>query len=134
MQDNESQQKSRSLSRPRRLNGLFIMLLIVAGLTIFAYRPSIERIHCDKDILDSKPEVIMLGTWWCQYCYQARRYFTDHQIRYCEYDIEQSAEGEKLFNDANARAIPVFLIGRYTISGFDETQLEQVLHRVREAS
>jgi glutaredoxin len=103
-------------------------------LAILNYRPSIERIHCNEEILDSQPEVIMLSTWWCSYCYQARRYLTNNNISYCEYDIERSAEGEKLFNDLNAQAIPVLLVDKYIINGFDEARLESLLSRVREES
>lgn len=76
----------------------------------------------------------MLGTWWCPYCYQARRYLTDHNISYCEYDIERSAEGEKLFNDVDAQVIPVLIIDQYMMSGFDETRLENLLNKARGSS
>ena len=76
----------------------------------------------------------MLGTWWCPYCHQARRYLTSNNISYCEYDIEHSAEGEKLFNDVNGQAIPVLLVDKYMMSGFDEMRLERLLNKAREAS
>ena len=76
----------------------------------------------------------MLSTRWCAYCYQERRYLTDNNISYCEYDIEGSAKGEKLFNDVNGQVIPVLLIDKYTMSGFDEARLENLLLRIREAS
>lgn len=131
----QSQQNIKPInSRPRRLNGIVILALIVIGLIIVNYKPSIARVHCNDEILKSKPEVIMLGTWWCPYCYQARRYLTRNNISYCEYDIEQSAEGEKLFNDINGQAIPVLLVDKYMLSGFDEMRLEHLLNKVREAS
>ena len=134
MQNNEQQGKNTGKSGPRRLNGIVILVLVVTGLVVISYKPSIARIHCNDEILKSEPEVIMLGTWWCPYCYQARRYLTENNISYCEYDIERSAEGEKLFNDANGQVIPVLLIDQYTISGFDEARLENLLRKVREAS
>lgn len=133
MQESE-QDKNTSSTRPRRLNGVIILALIVIGLVFISYRPSIARIHCDDEILSSKPDVIMLGTRWCPYCHQARRYLTRNNISYCEYDIERSAEGEKLFNDVNGQAIPVLLIDKYVISGFDEVMLERALSRVRTSS
>ncbi|MBT8438897.1 MAG: hypothetical protein KJO91_04155 [Gammaproteobacteria bacterium] len=132
MPDNANQDSKHN--KPRRLSGLIIILLAFVVLAILNYRPSIERIHCNEEILDSQPEVIMLSTWWCSYCYQARRYLTNNNISYCEYDIERSAEGEKLFNDLNAQAIPVLLVDKYIINGFDEARLESLLSRVREES
>ena len=134
MQENEQQDKSTSNARPRRLNGIVILALIVIGLIAVSYKPSIARIHCTDEILNNKPEVIMLGTWWCPYCYEARRYLTRNNISYCEYDIENSAEGEKLFNDNNGQVIPVLLVDKYMMSGFDEARLEKLLNRVKDAS
>jgi len=134
MQDKAQQDKNTGNSRPRRLNGIVIVALIVIGLVIISYKPSIARIHCSDEVLKSKPEVIMLGTWWCPYCYQARRYLTKNNISYCEYDIERSAAGEKLFNDVNGQVIPVLLIDKYMISGFDQARLERLLDKVRDTS
>lgn len=134
MQEHEQQNKNTGSSRPRRLNGMVIIVLVAIGLIIVNYKPTIARIHCNDEILSSKPEVIMLSTWWCPYCYQARRYLTNNHISYCEYDIERSAKGEKIFNDINGQAIPVLLVDKYMINGFDETRLERLLSKVREAS
>lgn len=134
MKSSEQQSNNTAKPRPRRLNGIVILVVIVIGLVIVSYKPSIARIHCNDEILKSKPEVIMLSTRWCPYCYQARRYLTDNNISYCEYDIESSAKGEKLFNDVNGQVIPVLLIDKYTMSGFDEARLEKLLHITREAS
>lgn len=120
--------------KQRHLSGLIVILIVFAVLVFINYRPSVERVHCTDEILSTQPEVIMLGTWWCQYCYQARRYFTEHNINYCEYDIERSAEGEKLYNEINGRAIPVLLVDKYIINGFDEARLEQLLDKARQAS
>lgn len=134
MQDKAQQDRNTAKTRPRRLNGIVILALVVIGLVIVSYKPDIARIYCTDDILASKPEVIMLGTWWCPYCYEARSYLTANEVSYCEYDIERSAEGEKLFNDVNGQAIPVLIVGKYMMSGFDETHLETLLNKVRSDS
>ena len=134
MSENQSQPTKPAASKQRRVSGLIVLLVAFAALALINYKPSIERVHCTEDILRTRPEVVMLGTWWCQYCYQARRYFTNQNITYCEYDIERSAEGEKLYNDINAQVIPVLLVDEYVISGFDEVRLEQLLEKTRQAS
>lgn len=133
MQDNTRERKKAGNSRPRRLNGFFLLALMVGGLIVVSYKPTIARIHCNDEILANKPEVIMLGTWWCPYCYQARRYLSGRGISYCEYDIERSPEGEKLFNDVKGQVIPVLLIDKYMMSGFDESRLESLLLKARES-
>lgn len=134
MQENGRHNRNSAASRPRRLNGIVILAFVVFGLIVVSYKPTIARIHCNEEILGNRPEVIMLSTWWCPYCYQARRYLSSNNISYCEYDIEQSAEGEKLFNDVDAQVIPVLIVGQYMMSGFDETRLENLLNKTRESS
>lgn len=134
MSDQQSLQQNTNASKQRRFSGLIVLLVVFAALVFIYHRPTIERVPCTDAILSTQPEVIMLGTWWCPYCYQARRYFTDHNINYCEYDIERSAEGEKLYNEINAGVIPVLLVDQYIVNGFDEARLEQLLDRVRQTS
>lgn len=108
--------------------------MVVFGLIVFSYKPTIARVHCDEAILRTNPQVIMLSTRWCPYCYEARRYLTENKISYCEYDIERSRQGEKMFNDVNGQAIPVLIVDKYMMSGFDESRLEQLLIRAGESS
>jgi glutaredoxin len=115
---------------PRRINGLFVLVMLVAVLVLANYRPPVASIYCDQNTLTPRPDVIMLGTSWCPYCYEARRYFANNKVNYCEYDIEKSPVGEKLYNDVNGQSIPILLIGPYRISGFDETRFEQLMSRV----
>ena len=134
MHEEQKQGNGSGRSKPRRLNGIVILALIVVGLIAISYKPTIARVHCNQEILETKPEVIMLGTWWCPYCYQARRYLTANNIRYCEYDIERSKEGEKLFNDVNGQVVPVLIVDKYMMSGFDESRLENLLSKARGSS
>ena len=129
--ENQQEKPSPRPSRSRRVNPFLLIAIIFVALVIYNHKPAIPHIYCNDDILKTKPEVIVLGTWWCPSCYQARRYLSENQISYCEYDIERSAEGEKLFNEVNGRVIPVLLVGDYMMSGFDEQRIEQVLSRAR---
>lgn len=115
---------------PRRINGLFVLVIAVAVIILINYRPPLAHVYCDENTLTPRPDVIMLGTSWCPYCYEARRYFELNDVNYCEYDVEKSPIGEKLYNDVNGQSIPILLIGPYRISGFDETRFEQLMSRL----
>jgi hypothetical protein len=39
-----------------------------------------------------------------------------------------------MFNDVNGQAIPVLIVDKYMMSGFDESRLEQLLIRAGESS
>ena len=69
----------------------------------------------------------MLGAWWCTYCYQAKRYFQRNDIHYCEYDMESTTTGKRLYQKHGGGAIPILLIGEYRLNGFSEKQIETAL-------
>ena len=97
-----------------------------------SYRPDVPSTPCDDGTLANKPEVIMFGTWWCPYCYQARRYLHDNNINYCEYDIEKSDVGKQRYDEIKASAIPAFIIGRYMLQGYSESNIDEALKLSRE--
>ena len=94
---------------------------------IFSRREAVETIDCTPDIIASNPDVIMLGAWWCTYCYQTKRYFQHNNIHYCEYDMENTEIGKQLYEEHGGGAVPILLIGEYKLSGFSEQQIEKAL-------
>lgn len=116
--------------KPRRISGLVLFALFFLAIFALMYRPSVETIYCNETTLNPRPDVIMLGAWWCPYCLQARNYFKNNEISYCEYDMERSDEGEKLYREVNGQAIPILLIGKYQINGFNERSIEIALEKL----
>lgn len=122
--------------RRRRANGLLMLSLFALIIFAIAYKPSVEAVYCNADTLSKKPDVIMLGASWCPYCYRARKYFVANKINYCEYDIEDDAQGTQRYAQINSGSgkpgmqplgIPILFIGNYQFSGFDEARIEQAL-------
>ncbi|MFA5211664.1 MAG: glutaredoxin family protein [Patescibacteria group bacterium] len=62
------------------------------------------------------------------YCRMAKKYFDEKKITYNEYDIisdiQKAVEMEK---KAKFVGVPVILIGRKTIIGFDKKRLDKIL-------
>ena len=106
-------------------SGLFIMLLFV-GLIFFSHHKAVVTIDCTPEIIASNPDIIMLGAWWCTYCRQAKAYFQNSNIHYCEYDMEHTATGKQLY-EKHGGGLPVLLIGKYQLNGFDKQQVEKAL-------
>lgn len=119
--DRQPQQK------PGKRGGIFIVLSLVVAFVLFNQHEPVNTVDCTPEIMARKPDVIMLGAWWCSYCYQAKRYFQKNDIDYCEYDMENTEAGRQLYNDSGGGAIPVMLIGEYRLQGFDEAQIEAAL-------
>lgn len=117
-------------NRKRRINGIVIFGLLLVTIAITTHQPSVSKIYCTDETLSHNPDVIMLAAWWCPYCYQARKYLYKNNISYCEYDMENSDEGKRLYKEANGQGIPVLLIGDYQINGFDEQSIELALSKL----
>lgn len=122
--------------RRRRANGLLVLSLFALIIFAIAYRPSVDAVYCNAETLSTQPDVIMLGASWCPYCYKARKYFVANEINYCEYDIEDGAQGTQRYAQINSASnnpamqplgIPILFIGDYQFSGFNEARIKQAL-------
>ena len=119
--------------KPRRINSLYLFAALLAALVFINYRPDIPGVACTDDIIATQPDVVMLGTVWCPYCASARRYFHSENIDYCEYDIERTEKGKRMYSDMDGGGIPILIVGdKYRINGFDERTIERALALVRE--
>ncbi len=118
--------KKKKTAKSKR-GGLFVITIFIVAMIFLSRQESVTTIDCNASILASKPDVIMLGTWWCSYCYKAKKYFQKNNIHYCEYDVENTTEGKRLYEKHGAGAVPIILIGKYQLSGFSKTQIETTL-------
>ncbi|MCK5001853.1 MAG: hypothetical protein KAS57_02455 [Gammaproteobacteria bacterium] len=131
----QSPEENKQTATSRRVNALPVFALILIAIFAINYKPSIEAIYCNTETLSPKPDVIMLSTSWCPFCYEARRYFTNNEISYCEYDIEVDVKGKDMYDHANRYAdqtgmplgTPVLFIGDHQLSGFDQNRVEKLL-------
>jgi glutaredoxin len=107
--------------------GFFLLVFFLLALLILSRHEPVNTIDCTPEIIASNPDVIMLGAWWCSYCYQAKKYFQRNDISYCEYDMENTADGRRLYEEHGSGAVPILLIGKYQLNGFSEQQIETAL-------
>ena len=118
-------------NKTRRINRLYVFTAVLIIVFTIGYSFTVDTIYCTKDTLATKPDVVMLGSPWCPYCSQARRYFTHNKISYCEYNVGDSGEGEKLYaqtiNHGTPQVIPILFIGDHQVTGFNKARVEQLL-------
>jgi len=122
--NNEKQQASKSRKNRR---GLYFAVFIFTAIVLLSRHETVKTIDCTPDIIAGKPDVIMLGAWWCTYCYQAKKYFQGNDIDYCEYDMESTVIGKQLYEENGSGAVPIFLIGNYRLQGFNPRQIERAI-------
>ncbi len=68
----------------------------------------------------------MYSTSWCGYCKKARRYFTENDIPYVDYDVETSAKGKRDYRKLGARGVPVILVGNKRLNGFSQDSFNKI--------
>ena len=114
-----------------------IILLVLGQLKHMV----VEHTYCEGEIpvpgqqirqtmsvnMEAAPDVLMLGTSWCPSCIAAIQFLAANDINYCEYDIETSAIGQRLYKAVNGRAVPILFIGRHRIHGFSEAKVTRSL-------
>jgi glutaredoxin len=122
--------------RPRRKHILGIAIITVMILLVLGQLKHlvIEHTYCEGEVpipgqqikhtkpvnMEGTPDVVMLGTSWCPSCLAAIQFFVANDINYCEYDMETSAIGARLYKVVNGRGVPILFIGQHQIHGFSE--------------
>lgn len=74
----------------------------------------------------NRPRVVMYSAVWCGVCKRARQYFKTHKIPFKEYDVETSEKGKKDFVRMMGRGVPIILIGKKRMNGFDVARFQQI--------
>lgn len=129
-QQDERREKTQKSGR-RRIGAYFFIFLFFAIMFVSRHE-AVSTIDCTPEIIAGKPDIIMLGAWWCTYCYQAKKYFQQNNISYCEYDMENTATGRQLYQEHGAGSVPIMLIGDYQLNGFSKQQVEAALSLLNE--
>ena len=82
---------------------------------------------CDAAVKPDADTLVMLSTSWCSYCRRARTFLQEQHIKHCEYDVETSADGRRLFARQTIRVIPIFMLRGDTLLGFNHDEIMQAL-------
>jgi len=78
--------------------------------------------------LQSNKKVEIFITTWCPYCQKLEKFLKSRDIKYTRYDIEKDYEGQRLYQQLNAKGIPVIRIGgSQIIRGFDTAGILKAL-------
>lgn len=80
----------------------------------------------NKETLASNKKIIMYSASWCAVCQTAKKYFNSQGIAYQEYDVEKSAKGRKDFKRLNGKGVPIILVGKKRMDGFDRSYFEKL--------
>ncbi|MGE0334624.1 MAG: glutaredoxin family protein [Gammaproteobacteria bacterium] len=112
------------------------MALVAAFGTVtwLTRAPTIPPVYCDEAQSPGRDTVVMLSASWCGYCRAARAFFVREGIRYCEYDVEQSARGaarHRALARQGVRGVPVILVDDALMVGFRPDDVRAALRARR---
>ena len=102
------------------VGGLYAVMALVK-------QPALPSVKCGRDVAASEVSVTMLGATWCGYCAKARRFFVNENVSYCEYDIELTQTGARMYRDSRLQGIPIMYVGDEVIVGFNRHEVMQAL-------
>jgi glutaredoxin len=75
------------------------------------------------------PRVTLYSTSRCANCRRLKHWLTRHKLRFQEFDIERNQRAFKEFQRLGARGVPVLLVDRERVDGFDPKRLEKVFRQ-----
>jgi len=81
--------------------------------------PLVER-------LGRKDRVVIYSASWCRICEKAKKYFRENDIPYVAYDVEKSSTGRLDFKLLNGKSVPVIIVGRKRMNGFNVAKFEKL--------
>jgi glutaredoxin len=103
-----------------------LIVLLIAAAAWFGWSRPPPPISCTQTPPDADT-LVMLSASWCGYCRRARAFLHEHAIKHCEYDIERTPAGRRLFAAQAAKVIPVILVRGDTLVGFNREEILQTL-------
>lgn len=101
--------------------GLGAIVLISCIYLINASTITVDSVACDAS---NNNDVVLYGAVWCPYCEQTRQLLASHNIDYCEYDIERSAEGFRQYESLGGGGVPLLMFNDELIRGYNKPAIE----------
>jgi glutaredoxin len=75
------------------------------------------------------PRVTLYSTRQCAWCKQAKAFLKRHRIPFQEFDVEKNRRAFREFQHAGGRGVPLILIGKQSLNGFEPGLLLKALRK-----
>jgi len=107
----------------------WMSILVLGALFSWQHREAIQNWIQPPPPLVARADkpVVLFATSWCGYCAKTRALLQRNHIPFTEYDIEKSAEGYAHYERLGGNGVPVLLIGKQVIHGFNEPTIRAAL-------
>lgn len=118
---------------PRSIALLVALVLAAGAATQWWAQGSEERRGKQLAALARPGDIRMLSSETCVYCVAARRWMTEHRVRFDECFIERDAQCKLLYDAAQARGTPTLLVRGQVQTGFDAARVLAALEAATRA-
>jgi glutaredoxin len=116
---------------------IVLALVVVGGFLLFTAEDEPQTVNVaqlmagfsGQSAAQAGGQVTLYATRTCGYCRLTREFFSRHDIRYREIDIEASSEGYARFRALGGRGVPVVVVGEDVQHGYSEQHLKRLLAR-----
>ncbi|UCE90476.1 MAG: glutaredoxin family protein [Pseudomonadota bacterium] len=97
--------------------------------TVSAPPLNVDKLFPDSEAPQraSRKKVVLYSAQWCGYCKKARQYLKQRKVRFTEYDVEKSKQGADEYRSLKGKGVPLIMVGKQRVNGFDQARLEQLL-------
>ena len=76
----------------------------------------------------TQKEVTIYSTPTCHFCHAAKDFFTEHGVKFTDYNVASDLEKRKeMIDKSKQMGVPVIYVGDELIVGFDENKLRGLL-------
>lgn len=99
---------------------------VVVDPILYEFEKASDIDYFKTERIPITPTVEMFSASWCSTCKVARKYFQKHNIKFVEYDIDESKSAIKRFEELGGRGIPLILVGEKKMSGFSPGWFERL--------
>lgn len=107
---------------------LFTIVLTATVLMASFYMINASRVQSVPEALacnvSKQNDIVLYSAVWCGYCKQTKQLLAKHNVNYCEYDIERSAEGYEQFKMLGGQAVPLLQFNGSIIHGYNKSLIE----------
>lgn len=99
----------------------------------FSYRNYVvqqdQKVHHFQ--AEHAPKIEIFTARWCGACTYAKQYMAKNNIDFIERDIESNPSNGQRFKALGGQGVPLLLVGKYKMLGFDPTRLRTLIEATR---
>lgn len=85
-------------------------------------KETLDAAGSPQQAVSSKKKILMYSAGWCGYCKKARAYFEANNLPFKEYDVENSAKGQRDYKKLGGGGVPIIFVDKHKMVGFSEAQ------------